>query len=207
MRILFACCLLLDLASDAQGGRRREPDATYGFATRQYMIEMRVSFPDSYAGRRLVFYSTVEPRKQICLPIDGTPSRCIDRFVGAVATVKYSVKFFNGAIPGPVALREHVTLTSQSPGLTGRAPFSMTKVLPQGIGSDLQVFGYDEALLMPDDHARARKETLPPWWRLYRQELYVDQEKEPFAIVEWKHTLNRISIVAIYSPAVKETSK
>jgi hypothetical protein len=207
MRILFGCCLLLHLASDSQAGRRREPDVTYGFASSQYMIEMRVSFPDSYAGSRLVFYSTVEPGKQICPPIDGTPSRCIDRFVGALATVKYSVKFFNGGIPGTAAIREHVTLTAQSPGLTGRAPFSMTKMLLQGIGSDMQVFGYDEALLKPDDHTRFRKEALTSWWRLYRQELYVDQEKEPFAIVEWKHTLNRISIVAIYSPAVKEMSR
>jgi len=81
------------------------------------MIEMRVSFPDPYSGRRLVFYSTLEPGRQICPAIDGFPSGCIDRFVGAVAAVQYSVKLFNGAIPGSVAIREHVTLTAQSPGL------------------------------------------------------------------------------------------
>jgi len=205
MRILSACCLLLSLTSASQADRRREPDITYGFATRQYMIEMRVSFPNPYSGRRLVFSSTLEPGKQICPAIDGIPSGCIDRFVGAVAAVEYSVKFFNGAIPGRVAIREHVTVTAQSPGIAERAPFSMTKLLIEGIGSDMQVFGYDEALLRQEDHARSRKQGLPQWWRRYRQELYVDQETEPFAIVEWKHTLNRISIVAIYSPPVKET--
>ncbi len=207
MRILFACCLLLNFVSASQADRRRVPDVTYGFATRQYMIEMRVSFPDPYSGRRLAFHSTLEPEKQICPAIDGIPSACIDRFVGAVAAVKYSVKFPDGAIPGKVAIREHVTVTAQSPGIAGRSPFSMTQLLIEGIGSDIQVFGYDEALLRQDDHAQPRKQRLAQWWRLYRQELYVDQETEPFAIVEWKHTLNRISIMAIYSPPVKETSQ
>ena len=206
MRIFVACFLLLNLALASQADRRREPDITYGFATRQYMIEMSVSFPNPYLGSRLVFNSTLEPGKQLCPAIDGFPPGCIDRFVGAVAAVKYSVKFFDGAIPDRVAMREHVTVTAQSPGIAERSPFSMTKLLTGGIGSDIQVFGYDEALLRQDDHARSRKPALPRWWRLYRQELYLDQDTEPFAIVEWKHTLNRISIVAIYSPPVKETS-
>jgi hypothetical protein len=37
-------------------------------------------------------------------------------------------------------------------------------------------------------------------WRLCRQELYMNQDTRPFAIVEWKHALNRISIVRIYAP-------
>jgi hypothetical protein len=42
------------------------------------------------------------------------------------------------------------------------------------------------------------------WWRLCRQELYVDKEMKPFAIVEWKHTVNGISIVQIYAPPDRE---
>ena len=38
------------------------------------------------------------------------------------------------------------------------------------------------------------------WWRIYRQELYVDDEAKPFAIVEWQHTLSRIGIVQIFAP-------
>jgi hypothetical protein len=37
-------------------------------------------------------------------------------------------------------------------------------------------------------------------WRLYRQTLYIDQDEKPFAIVDWKHTLDGISIVQIYAP-------
>jgi hypothetical protein len=77
-------------------------------------------------------------------------------------------------------------------------------LLVDGIGSDLQVFGYDEGPLKQADRVRSRRQRKATWWRLYRQELYVDQETEPFAIVEWKHTLNRISVVEIYSPPDRE---
>jgi len=32
----------------------------------------------------------------------------------------------------------------------------------------------------------------------------MDEETKPFAILEWKHTLNRISIVQIYAPLDRE---
>jgi hypothetical protein len=186
------------------GGLARERDVTYGFTTMQYTIEMRISFLDPYEGRRLVFYSSVDASKPICRLLDGTPGKCIDRFLGAVAVVRYSVRLANGGIPETAAIREYVTVTAQSPGLAERAPFSMTLLLVDGIGSDLQVFGYDEGPLKQGDRVRSRRQRKATWWRLYRQELYVDQETAPFAIVEWKHTLNRISVVEIYSPPDRE---
>jgi len=76
----------------------------------------------------------------------------------------------------------------------------MTQKLVKGIGSDLPVFGYDEGPLKKADRSPTRKQAQAAWWRLCRQELYVDKETKPFAMVEWKHTLNRISIVQIYAP-------
>ena len=32
-------------------------------------------------------------------------------------------------------------------------------------------------------------------WVVYRQELFVNGDSEPFGVVEWKHTLNRIEVV------------
>ena len=80
----------------------------------------------------------------------------------------------------------------------------MTQKLVKGIGSDLQVFGYDEGPLKKSQRSPTRKQTQSTWWRLCKQELYVDEETKPFAIVEWKHTLNRVSIIQIYAPPNRE---
>jgi hypothetical protein len=76
----------------------------------------------------------------------------------------------------------------------------MTQKLERGIGSDIQAFGYDEGPLRHAERTSMRRQATATWWRLCRQELYVDQETKPFAIVEWKHTLDRIRIVRIYAP-------
>jgi hypothetical protein len=197
-------CLLLGIVAAHQIATPREREVTYGFATKEYVVRLRISFLDPYVGVPLVFYDTVEPTRRICPPIDGaTPGACIDRFLGAVAIVKYSVKLANGGTPGVATIRECVTVTAQSPGLAERAPFSMTLTLVEGVGSDIQAFGYDDGRLKEADRARVRKQTKTTW-RLYRQELYLNWEKKPFAIVEWLHTLDRISIDQIYSPPVTE---
>jgi hypothetical protein len=161
---------------------------------------MSVSFLDPYLGARLVFYSSADPDRPICPPVDGgTIGECLDRFVGAVALVKYSVKLANGGRLGRVEIRERVTVTAQSPGLAERPPFVMTLALIEGRASDIQAFGYDEAPLKGPDHARDREQAKASW-RFYRQELYLDDEKNPFSIVEWKHTVHRIYITRICSP-------
>jgi hypothetical protein len=162
---------------------------------------MRVNFLHPYLGQRLVFYSSADPDRPICPPVDGgTTGQCLDQFVGAVAIVKYSVKLANGGKPGSVAIRERVTVTAQSLGLAKRPPFVMALPLIEGRGSDIQAFGYDETPLKGPDHAREREQAKASW-RFYRQELYMDEEKNPFAIVEWKHTVHRICITRIYSSA------
>ena len=43
-----------------------------------------------------------------------------------------------------------------------------------------------------------RAESLTTMWRVYqvyRRELFLNRDREPFGIVEWKHTLNRIDVV------------
>jgi hypothetical protein len=188
-------CLLLSL------GGPQQKEITYGFATEHYVIEMTVGFPKPYVGRRLVFYNSLDPRKELCHSSDdGTPGRCPEQFVGAVAIVRYTVRYWNGRTPGQVTIRERVTVMAQSHGLPDRPSFSKTQDLVNGVGSDIQVFGYDEAGMKKSDRIRTRHQAKQTW-RLYRQELYVDSEATPFAIVEWKHAIDRISIVRIYSPA------
>jgi hypothetical protein len=162
------------------------------------------TFLDPYVGQRLAFSSGVDPGKELCFSAgDGRTGPCIDRFVGAAAIVRYSVKLANGGTPSLASIRERVTLAAQSSGLPQRAPFSMAQRLVNGIGSDLQVFGYDEGSLKKADRIRTRNQA-QTMWRLCRQELYIGEEKAPFAIVEWKHTLNRISIVQIHAPPDRE---
>ena len=184
MSALIEACVLLSLAGPPQ------PEITYGFATSDYLIEMTVRFLNPYSGRRLVFYSSVEPEK---------PSQDFQQFVGAAAIVTYVVKLPDGKPPHRSAIRESVTVLTQSSRLPARPPFSKTQALVKGTATDLQVFGYDEAAIKKADRGPTRAH-MRTQWRLYRQRLYVDQDEKPFAIVDWKHTLDRISIVEIYGP-------
>jgi hypothetical protein len=205
MKASLASWILLSLASISQATSAPEKDITYGFATRDYLIEMKITFVDPYVGQRLTFSSSLDPGRELCFSAgDGRTGPCIERFVGAVAVVTYSVKLANGGTPSLVSIRERVTVSAQSPGLPQRAPFSMTQKLVKGIGSDLQVFGYDEGPLKKATRIPTRKQAQSTWWRLCKQELYVDEETKPFAIVEWKHTLNRVSIIQIYAPPNRE---
>jgi hypothetical protein len=190
----IGACLLLGFGDPAQ------KEITYGFTSERYVIEMTVGFPKLYRGRRLAFYSSLGPRKELCHSSDdGTPGKCPEKFVGAVATVRYCVRHWDGKPPDRAKIRELVTVVAQSHALPERPSFSKTQELVDGIGSDIQVFGYDEAAIKKSDRVLARHQ-MTQAWRLYRQELYMDAETKPFAIVEWRHTVSRISIVRIYSP-------
>lgn len=201
MKQWLSCWLLLSFPMASRAASPLDHDVEYGFATRDYSVRLSVAFFEPYWGRRLSFFTKADTRKEFCYSGDhGTAEKCIERFVGAIAVVTYSVKLANARTPPLVSIREYVTVSAQSPGLPQRAPFSMTQKLIGGIGSDIQAFGYDEASLKPADRIRIRRQAQAAWWRLYRQELYVDEEATPFAVVKWKHTLNRISIIQIYAP-------
>jgi hypothetical protein len=155
------------------------PDS-YGFATGKYTVDMRVRFPAPYEGTRLAVANS---------------SVCFDNFVGALAVVEFRVK------PAAASMRELVTLVAQSPGLPDRPPYTMTIPLPNGIGTDIQAFGYDEGPAGAIDRA-AEREAAKSTWRMYRQELYLDEDTQPFAVIEWHHTTTRIRILRVSSPAI-----
>lgn len=194
-RLITGACLLLNVAGAQQ------TQTTYGFATEQYIIEMTIVFLEPYAGRRLVFYSSVNPQKPLCYSGDGTLGKCLNSFVGAAAVVRYSVRHPDGNPPDRTAIREHVAVLAQSSGLPERPSVIKTVELANGIGSDLQVFGYDESDVKKSERIAVRLQASHALWRLYRQELYIAAEEKPFAVVEWKHTLDRIRILRLHSPA------
>jgi hypothetical protein len=200
MKELFGSWIvLLSLTSILKATPPAVQETKYKFATRDYLIEMRVAFFAPYRGRRLAFFESLDPRKELCYSAAGRARACIEQFVGALAVVNYEVKPANSSrLPRSASIRECVTTSAQSAGLPASAPFSMRQRLVDGIGSDIQVFGYDQASLKKAARIRIRSEAQATWWRLCKQELYMDQETKPFAIVEWKHALDRISITRVY---------
>jgi len=184
------------------GGLRSEtpPDVTYEFRTAKYNVEMRVSFPPPYVGKRLVAYRSTKPGEETCLSADTGVPGCIEKFVGAVAEVAFTVTRTSGGQPSGASIREVVTLLDQSPGLPARPPFDMTIKLADGVGSDLQVFGYDETPLAEADREAQRKASRADW-RRFRQELYMDKDRRPFAVIEWKHTTARIHLERVETPS------
>jgi hypothetical protein len=160
---------------------------------------MRVSFPAPYEGKRLSVYNAADPVKEDCLSAATGTSGCIDSFVGALAVVSFTVTKTGFRKRAAGSVREMVTVVEQSPGLPSRPPFSMTIKLTGGIGSDLQAFGYDESPLAATARA-AEREAAKAAWRRYRQELYLDKDRQPFAVVEWLHTSTQIRILRVDAP-------
>lgn len=173
-------------------------EARYGFFSGDYVIEMRVSFHDPYLSRWLVVYNSLTPEHEICLSNNGYSDECVERFVGTLATVRYSIHLPGGKTPKNETIREHTTTIAQSSGLPERPPFSKEVRVMEGSASDIQVFGYDETPIPEAERASAREESRN-LWMLFRQELYIGEATQPFATIIWKHTLDGISIVEVHS--------
>ena len=176
------------------------PDFSRKFSTSKYTIEMRVSFPAPYEGTRLAVYRSADPQKENCLSVERGASGCTEKFVGALAFVAFAVNRVTHCKSEAASIREVVTLLDQSPGMPDRPPFTMSVRLVNGVGSDVQVFGYDESPLPPVKRA-AEREVAKAAWRRYRQELYMDKDRQPFAVVEWLHTTTRICVLRVDAPA------
>ena len=185
--------LLVWLALGRCGAEERE--AFYRLDTADYRIEMDVRFFPPYVGGRLVFHNSLNPGKELCYSGNGDSSACIERFVGAVAAVTYRVQPRRKNLPAAATFREVVKVVSQSDGLDERPPYIREQPLVQGVGSDIQAFGYDESAVAERERAAVRADWRARMWRVYRQELFLDGDSEPFGVVEWKHTLDRIEVV------------
>jgi hypothetical protein len=177
----LAWVLLVGMGLMAADGRT----VSYGFTAGNYVIEMSVRYPPAYEGKPLV--------------VEAGPI-CFENFVGALAVVEFRVMQVTDRKPASGLLRELVTVTDQSSGLPERPPFGMAITLRDGVGSDIQAFGYDESLLPPTARP-AEREAAKTAWRRYRQELYLAEARQPFAVIEWQHTNTRIRILSVSSPA------
>jgi hypothetical protein len=173
-----------------------QASTVYTFSTAKYSVLMGVSFPVPYDGKRLVAYRSAASGKEDCLSAEIGTSGCIEAFVGALAVVTFTVTRTSDHKSATASIREVVSVVDQSPGLPARAPFTMTVKLVNGVGSDWQVFGYDESPLPPKKRAQER-EMARAAWRRYRQELFLDQDRKPFAVVWWHHKTTGIRILRV----------
>jgi hypothetical protein len=201
-----ALCAVLPLRPADPFPESQTAESIYGFSTAKYDIRMRVSFPAPYEAKRLSVYHAADPVKEDCLSVATDASGCIDSFVGALAVVSFAVTQADNGKPAAASIREMVAVVEQSPGLPSRPPFAMTVKLTDGIGSDLQAFGYDEGHL-PAVGRAAEREAAKAAWRRYRQELYLDKDRQPFAVIEWLHTITRIRILSVDAPPFPRASR
>ena len=197
IRVLSLAALVL--AHGGVGRAESWPGARYEFATAKYAIQMRVSFPPPYEGKRLAVLRSTRPGHRDCLSAQIGVSGCTEHFVGAMALVDFAVRRVANGKPATAVIREVVTVMEQSPGLPDRPPFVMRIRLIDGIGSDLQAFGYDESPAPPAERP-AERELAKTAWRHYRQELFIDKEPRPFAVVEWMHRTTGIHILRVDTP-------
>jgi hypothetical protein len=159
-------------------------------------ITFDVQFFPPYQGNRLAFYRDEEHHNPICWSGAGETRHCPDHFVGSVATVTYTVRRA-GKLQRKTAIREYVTVISQSPDLPPRQPAEKTQMPLNGVITDVQAFGYDETDISEGERETVRKKAKDRLWRLCRQELYLESDTTPFAILTWRYTLDAIEIVDV----------
>ena len=161
---------------------------SYRLRTAGLDIEMTIEFYDHYASQGFWFRNE-HSEKGFCLSVTGEAGKdCMKNFRGSLAIARYAVHA-NNKNPDFRVLRERVRMIDRDERLADRAPFERSIELNKGIGSDLQVFGYEMRPgeePTPDSHGP---------WCLYRQDLFLGQQQTPFLVVYWKHALSSIRVL------------
>jgi hypothetical protein len=145
------------LGAAIRRGRRSE---RYVLVSSPFRVDARLEGYDRFVGNQLWAFSAHEVRRW-CLP-SGSEA-CATAFRGALAIARYSVQ------PASCHLRERLKLLDESePGLAvGHVERSIPTV--QGSGSSVQAFGGTVGQ-----------------WCVYRQDLFLDDQRMPFAVMLWK---------------------
>ena len=186
-------------------GAAQEDAELYRLDTTDYRIDLSVRFFSPYLGKQLSFRSAAHPEKLICSSGNGDSSSCLEKFVGAVAVATYKFQSLRKGVVAAASFREVVTRVAQSDELDPRATYPCRRPLFKGEGSDIQAFGYDESLVPVTDREVLRAEASSRMWAVYRQELFVNEDREPFAVLMWKHTLSRIELTRVCAPSSAAT--
>lgn len=182
-------CTSLLLAAALAAACPAAPRGPIGFSTARFVATLTVSYLPPYEGRPLAFRGGIETGPDLRRP-----------FVGAAALAKYEVRLADGTVPARFRLRERVVVIDQHPELPERPPFDHAVEAVNGVITDLQLFGYEEDEVPVKDRPAERRRARGLWRRM-RQELFVDGESQPFAVLEWKHTIRAVSLECAQAPA------
>jgi hypothetical protein len=121
------------------------------------------------------------------------------RFVGSVNLVAINAVDDRGQ-PCDIRLRERTTIEKRRADVPARAPFEKTVRLINGAGADMQVFGFDLGGLRDEERAQAI-ENFQGAVEIVNQELFLEDDAEPFAILTWRRSDRDIAIVGVQSAA------
>jgi hypothetical protein len=158
------------------------------FRTADFDIRIVIEYHDGYTSSGLWFRDQTSSG-QFCLSTKGIQSQgCTAQFRGSLAIVQYMFKPRSRGGPA-IAMREHVRTVDHDARLDNRPPFDRTIELTQGMGSDIQAFGYELSR-----GERPIAEDRSPWY-LFRQDLFLEPQHQTIFIIFWKHTLQRIRML------------
>ncbi|HWB96796.1 MAG TPA: hypothetical protein VG672_08845 [Bryobacteraceae bacterium] len=170
------------------------------FHTADFDIELTIEYHDGY--RSDGFWFRQDESRHYCLSAGGeTDQNCMANFHGSLAVARYRVRPRSRRHRAAM-LREYVRTVDRDARLNMRPPFERTIELKQGIGSDLQAFGYE---LSPGEKLEPAVHS--PWY-LFRQDLFLEPQPRPFLAIFWKHALPAIRVLDLIPgeqtwPAVK----
>jgi hypothetical protein len=147
-------------------GRRSE---SYVFVSTGWRVDAQVELHDRFDGRQL-WALDAHQLWRWCLPSGQGP--CATSFQGAFAIARFSVQ------PAAERLRERLKLLDESePGLALRE-VERSIPLVRGSGSSVHAF-----------HGAVRK------WCVYRQDVFIDDQRAPFVVILWKQALESIRLL------------
>jgi hypothetical protein len=161
------------------------------FATVEFDIQMTIEYHDGYSSEGFWFREECLGG-QFCLSAAGEKDRrCLADFRGSLAVAQYR---FHPRTTGRIArwMRESVRTIDRDPRLGDRPAFERRIQLDRGMASDLQAFGYESSA----GHRVSPTVPRGPWY-LFRQDLYLEPQPQPFLTIYWKHGLPSIRALDI----------
>jgi hypothetical protein len=171
----------------------------FTFVAQGHLITLRAEPLKPFLGSPLALYSDAG---KLCLAAELGLQACSEHFVGAVTIVRFSAGNGRGEPARTGEIHERVVLIDRSPGIPDRPIYTKAVRLVRGIASDIQLYGYDEGDIAPDRRAQSRDEARRLWMH-FRQELYWNRQNQPFAVLEWRHTIDGIGLVCVSGEILK----
>jgi hypothetical protein len=175
-------------AAPAALAATKQKDERHRFRTGEVEIELSLRYHDAYSSQGFWFRDQGANR-EFCLSSNGQQNKmCMENFRGSLVLARYQVKVLSKKAPMP-GLREYVRTIDRDARLDQRPPFERAIRLEHGVASDVQAFGYEAPQGTPP---------IPPThgpWYLFRQDLFLEPQKDPFLVLYWKQALPSIRIL------------